>query len=163
MARFWKTGLTVAAALLATAGLLSIASASSSPSRTASSRTKTIHVLQSNSGEFTPVDVGPADPSVGDYVVINTPLLHPTSNRQVGLESAVCTDIELAPSRLQCVTTASFPEGNITFQGAFVFEPPKFVLAITGGTGIYRTAHGTVTFIFPPQEGDLHVVFRVIM
>ena len=165
MARFWKAGLIVAAALLATAGLVSIASASSGPNRTASSsKTKTIHVVQSNVGVDNPVDVGPEGGSVGDYNVINTPFLDPKSNQQVGLESAVCTDIELAPSRLQCVTTASFPEGNITFQGAFLFEPPEpFVLAITGGTGAYRTAHGTVTFIFPPRGDELHVVFRVIL
>jgi hypothetical protein len=164
MARLWKPGLIVAAALLATAGLVSIASASSGPNRTAtSSKTKTIHVVQSNVGVDNRVDVGPEGDSVGDYNVINTPFLDPKSNQQVGLESGVCTEIEAAPGRSQCVTTASFPEGNSTFQGAFLFEPPKFVLAITGGTGAYRTAHGTVTFIFPPQEGELHVVFRVIL
>jgi hypothetical protein len=164
MARFWKAGLIVAAVLVATVGLVSIASASSSSNRTASSRTKTIQVLQSGSGVFTTVDVGPADESIGDYVVINTPLLHPTSHQQVGLESAVCTAIEAPPGREQCVTTASFPAGDITFQGVFVFEPPKpFVLAITGGTGAYRTAHGTVTFSFPQQGGDLLIVFKVIL
>jgi hypothetical protein len=164
MARFWKAGLIVAAALLATAELVSIPSASSGPNRTASSsKTKTIHVVQSNVGVDNPVDVGPEGGSVGDYNVINTPFLDPKSNQQVGLESGVCTSIEAPPGRLQCVTTASFPEGNITFQGAFLFEPPELELAITGGTGAYRTAHGTVTFIFPPQEGELHVVFRVIL
>jgi hypothetical protein len=165
MARFGKAGLIVAAVLVATVGLVSIASASSSPNRTASSsKTKTIQVLQSGSGVFTFVDVGPADDSIGDYTVINTPLLHPTSHQQVGLESAVCTAIEAPPGREQCVTTASFPAGDITFQGVFVFEPPKpFVLAITGGTGAYRTAHGTVTFSFPQQGGDLLIVFKVIL
>jgi hypothetical protein len=62
MARFWKAGLIVAAVLVTTVVWVSIASASSSPNRTASSsKTKTIQVLQSGSGVFTPVDVGPPD------------------------------------------------------------------------------------------------------
>jgi hypothetical protein len=123
MARFWKAGLIVAAVLVTTVVWVSIASASSSPNRTASSsKTKTIQVLQSGSGVFTPVDVGPPDGSIGDYTVINTPLLHPTSHQQVGLESAVCTAIEAPPGREQCVTTASFPAGDITFQGVFVLS-----------------------------------------
>ena len=45
----------------------------------------------------------------------------------------------------QCVATLSLPEGQVTVQGLVVFTNPakvRFVQAVTGGTGAYRTAHG---------------------
>ena len=49
---------------------------------------------------------------------------------------------------LQCVVTAELPKGQIAAQGLVTFlaatEEPSTV-AITGGTGRYRTAHGELT------------------
>jgi hypothetical protein len=69
--------------------------------------------------------------------------------RSVGHVHTVCTLIKTThPGVEQCVATFSLRGGDITVQG-LIKEPrpgtnPPFVNAITGGTGAYSTAHGTV-------------------
>jgi hypothetical protein len=53
---------------------------------------------------------------------------------------------------VQCLVTLLLPEGQITVQGVRTGSltqqlPPPFVLAITGGTGAYKTAHGEVRIV----------------
>jgi hypothetical protein len=44
----------------------------------------------------------------------------------------------------QCVATARLGNGQITVQGLLAGEPETFVLPITGGSGAYLGAEGTV-------------------
>jgi hypothetical protein len=61
------------------------------------------------------------------------------------------------------VGTAHFAAGDITFQGLFVSVTGKAnVLAVTGGTGAYRTADGTVTVTIL-KSGATDVVFRLTL
>lgn len=165
MSRSWKALVTVLAVLLGTVALMSIAAASSSTSTaTSSSTTKTIHVIQPQSAAFTFVDVGAPGPSIGDYVVITSPFLNPTTHQKVGSGAIVCTAVKHgSPPPLQCVGTASFAGGDITLQGIFVSVTGKAnVLAVTGGTGAYQTARGTVTVTILPN-GATDLVFRLIL
>jgi hypothetical protein len=165
MSRSWKAVLAaVGAVVLVTVGLMSFAAASSPSSATSNSETKTIHVIQPRSAVFTEVDVGATGPSPGDYVVITSPLLNPATRQRVGSGGVVCTLLRVTrtfPS--QCVGTAHFAAGDITFQGLFVSVTGKAnVLAITGGTGAYRTADGTVTVTIL-KSGATDVVFRLTL
>jgi hypothetical protein len=166
MSRSWKAVLAaVGAVVLITVGLMSFASASSSSSSTtSSSTTKTIHVIQPNSAVFTNVDVGPTGESPGDYVVITSPFLSPATHQKVGSGAVVCTLVKVTPTfPSQCVGTASFAAGDITLQGIFLTVTGKAnVLAVTGGTGAYRTAHGTVTVTIL-KSGATDLVFRLIL
>ncbi len=76
----------------------------------------------------------------------------------------VCTLLKATPTfPSQCVGTAHFAAGDITFQGLFVTVTGKAnVLAVTGGTGAYRTAHGTVTVTIL-KSGATDLVFRLIL
>ena len=160
MHRYARAVLVLAvAALLGTVGLVSFASASSN-----TSVTKTIHVVQPESAVFTNVDVSPTGDSPGDYVVITSRLIKPGTNEKVGSVAAVCTLLKVTstfPS--QCVGTASFSNGDITVQGIFLtIEGKHNVLAITGGTGAYQTAHGTVTATIL-RSGATDLVFKLIL
>ena len=65
---------------------------------------------------------------------------------------------------MQFVATAALPKGQITTQGLGTFTdgPAKFELAITGGTGKYRTAHGTLSVEEVGGEEEFLLTFRVI-
>ena len=166
MSRSWKAVLAaVGAVVLITVGLMSFASASSSSSSTtSSSTTKTIHVIQPASAVFTNVDVGPTGDSPGDYVVVTNPFLSPSTHQKVGSGAVVCTLVKVTPTfPSQCVGTASFAAGDITLQGIFLTVTGKAnVLAVTGGTGAYRTAHGTVTVTIL-NSGAADVLFKLIL
>ena len=54
-------------------------------------------------------------------------------------------DLGQAGARFQCAATVSLPEGQLTVQGPATLTETgnqPFMLAITGGTGAYRTARG---------------------
>lgn len=53
----------------------------------------------------------------------------------------------------QCLATLDLPNGQITVQGAFVGEPTDFTFAVTGGTGDYTGAGGTIRIQDPEEEG----------
>jgi hypothetical protein len=49
----------------------------------------------------------------------------------------------------------SLPKGQVTLQGLVTFSEqsrPTFTVAITGGTGAYRTAHGEATITESEDE-----------
>ncbi|MGA6154352.1 allene oxide cyclase barrel-like domain-containing protein [Stenotrophomonas sp. NPDC087984] len=68
----------------------------------------------------------------------------------VGRFDETCTVTRTSPmdtSDLQCQITLSLSEGQITVQGVFAITgagPGDITLAITGGTGRFRTAHGFI-------------------
>jgi hypothetical protein len=166
MPRSSRAVLIAAVALIGTVGAMSLASASSGQTATSDKdrKTKTIHVIQTNEAVFTNIDVGATGDSPGDYVVITGPLVRPATSQRVGSVNAVCTLMQVTdefPS--QCVATASFRQGDITAQGVFLSVPgAPNVLAVTGGTGAYKTAHGTVTATIL-EDGATDLVFRLIL
>jgi hypothetical protein len=102
-------------------------------------------------------DLDPSGLSLGDYFVVTEDLFR--QGKKVGTDHAICTITRLEPptgtpkrGALQCVVTLVLPEGQITVQGVRTGslsqqQPPRFTLAITGGTGAYKTAHGQVRIV----------------
>ncbi|MGW7048264.1 allene oxide cyclase barrel-like domain-containing protein [Streptomyces avermitilis] len=94
------------------------------------------------------VDVPPPGNSQGDELIVTGDLIR--SNATVGRFDEVCTTTRTGlfdTSDLQCQITLSLPLGQITVQGVFAITgvgPGDITLAITGGTGLYRTAHGFI-------------------
>ena len=96
------------------------------------------------------IDVGDEGESLGDYFVFSDDLF--MKGRMVGTLEGQCTvtriDEEARAFHQQCLVTAVLPKGQITVQGAVVFEEDsgedRFTLAVTGGTGRYSGAGGEV-------------------
>jgi hypothetical protein len=70
------------------------------------------------------------------------------SGKVVGQDVSRCT--ETPSSRLQCRGTYTLHNGTIRFAGTIGFGNNR--IPITGGTGTYRGAHGTVSTIFNKTE-----------
>jgi hypothetical protein len=128
------TALAVSAALVEG----SVASAQSNPA--VASHKETSLKFDVEFSPFNYTDLGPPGPSAADVIVFHDKLLQ--SGRQVAEDVGSCVVVE--PDGLSNCT------GVITFLDqrgslAFAFRnspPPRKTLAITGGTGIYRTADG---------------------
>ena len=95
------------------------------------------------------VDLPPAGTSPGDELVVSGDLIRSTTT--VGRFNEVCTIthhiVATDTSDLECQVTLSLPQGHLTVQGVFTITstgPGDITLAITGGTGSYRKAHGYV-------------------
>ncbi|MEU1802572.1 hypothetical protein [Streptomyces sp. NPDC019937] len=106
--------------------------------------------LVAHQTQFSFVDVGTPGPSQGDEFVLSGDLLQGSTT--VGTFGEVCTLTRVGPVvdsfDQQCVGTLRLPGGDITIQGMISVTAagpePDINLAITGGTGRYRTAHGFV-------------------
>jgi hypothetical protein len=78
--------------------------------------------------------------------------------------SCVVVSAPPAPALANCTAIFRVPGGNITAQTPAVPGPAPKRLALTGGTGIYRTAGGDGTLVeFGPVHGKLtlHVLSLV--
>lgn len=103
------------------------------------------------------LDLGPTGPTVGDRFVFSDNVFR--GNTQVGILGGECTVARLEPEPVpagqeptsavvNCVVTIQLPKGQVTLQGLITFSEQagnRFTVAITGGTGAYRTAHGEAT------------------
>jgi hypothetical protein len=103
--------------------------------------TLTFHVETS---PFDYTDLGDPGPSAADVIVFHDTLF--TRGHRVGHQVGSCTLVE-ASGRANCTGVVTLRgRGTITF----AFEnapPPRKILAVTGGTGAYRTAQGDGSFI----------------
>jgi hypothetical protein len=135
--------------VLAVAGI-TLASASP-PASVASTdnkdRVQVIHLV-ARADQETFLDLGEQGNSLGDQMVFSDNLFR--GGKKVGISGATCTLVRLVPRvsvTFQCVVTLSLPRGQITVRGLVSFpeaDQTPFFVAITGGTGAYRTAHGEV-------------------
>jgi hypothetical protein len=104
------------------------------------------------------VDVGASGESPGDYFLFENKLMTPDGSRQVGRDSGRCT---LGIGTFSCDATAKiFGKGKIVVSGALFSENDNRI-AITGGTGAYRTAHGQLV-IDDLGNGNTVLAFHVI-
>jgi len=94
------------------------------------------------------LDFGAAGPSLGDELVFSESLSR--HGREVGVSGVVCTITQTTPpydvAWFHCVGTLSLRRGQITLQGLIQVQgendPGPFKVAVTGGTGAYRSAGG---------------------
>jgi hypothetical protein len=116
------------------------------------------------------VDVGAPGPSVGDRVIFAADAFR--NGQQVGVGAGDCVVVRyrLAGDRPdtrieQCVATLSLPQGQIMIQWLIdrVRDPQPAKLALTGGTGAFRTAHGEMIASEPDAQGIEPLTLRLIL
>jgi hypothetical protein len=107
------------------------------------------------------INEGAPGPSVGDRSVFSDDVFR--DGVKVGTDGGDCVLVQVTPgatqnaepqaATAQCTATVKLPEGQITAQGLvdFISNEP-FTIAITGGTGQYRTAHGEVRVTQESEE-----------
>ena len=99
--------------------------------------------------QLTRFPVTPGSVSQGDQVVVRSDLFDEAHNK-VGESHGTCTTTRGgADEAEQCVVTYILPGGQLTVQGMYFGilnpgPPPSFDNAITGGTGKYHRARGSV-------------------
>jgi hypothetical protein len=92
------------------------------------------------------IDVGGSNPGpdVGDIVVLDDQLL--ADGRTIGRDGGSCVFTNVSLPEAACVITFKLPRGTITAQWLNQ-PPPRKVLAVTGGTGLYRNARGEAVIV----------------
>lgn len=99
-------------------------------------------------GEFAMADLAAphaGEPGIGDLMAFTQRLTK--GGRTVGRVSNVAVGVDQTRHLFQANGTMVLPDGKVTFAG-LVSQGSRFTLAVTGGTGSYRGARGTLAFSF---------------
>ncbi len=157
--------LTVGAAtgLVLAAGAIAVGATSASSDRSSGDVLRLVG--KEVSSQF--LDLGEADFSEGDQFVFTNDLLR--GDTKVGEDGGWCIVTRLTQegaATMECHGVNSLPGGLITVQGMVTYAPGEEIkaepyhFAITGGTGKYRTARGTVRIKEVSGE-QLRLTFRL--
>ena len=99
-----------------------------------------IHVVEHYNNNVI-IDLGPKGDSMGDLNPFADPIFDAANKKQVGYESGNC--IRTIVGKLyECNWTVFLKGGQISVEGPSYDKNANSVLAIIGGTGIYRDARG---------------------
>lgn len=110
------------------------------------------------------LDLGDPGASVGDQYVFGGNVSEQQGGTPLGRIAGQCATI--SDTELLCTSSFAFNGGQISFQAlvdvTVFYAGQPFDFAVTGGTGPYRNAHGTVTGqILPDPPGGSDALFTV--
>ncbi|MGY1943092.1 allene oxide cyclase barrel-like domain-containing protein [Nocardia asiatica] len=104
--------------------------------------------------QYASLDLGQPGVSVGDMDVYSGNAIQ--DGRTVGRGGGSCQTLHIEGENIttQCSITMELTQGSVTMQSQWVRGASPLDMAITGGTGVYREARGTVRFwdIGTPNE-----------
>ena len=119
----------------------------------------TIHVIEHATTDAV-TNGGPAD-SAGNLLTFANEVFNAANTRKVGTDQGYCVRIEVGKS-WECNWTTFLRDGQITVEGPFL-DTGNSTLAVTGGTGAYRNARGSMELIYRnPAGSEFEFVFRLI-
>jgi len=119
----------------------------------------TVHVIE-HAKTDTVIDTGKRGDTTGDLLTFHNPVFDRANAKQVGRDQGQCIRIAVGAS-WECTWTTFLPGGHVTVEGPF-FDTRNSVLAITGGTGIYRNARGAMVLESRAGGTQFDFVFRLI-
>jgi allene oxide cyclase len=109
----------------------------------------------------TVVDLTTNGDSTGDLLTFHNELFDDGNEIVVGTDQGECTRIEVGVS-WECRWINVLEGGSITVEGPFFDQGPS-AMAITGGTGAYRGARGSMRLVARDAAGtEYDFVFRIL-
>lgn len=119
----------------------------------------TIHVIEHATSDA--VTNGSASDAAGNVLTFANPVYDSRDAQQVGSDQGYCVRIVVGKT-WECNWTTFLPNGQITVEGPFS-DTGNTVVAITGGTGKYRNARGSMELNYHNPAGtEFDFVFHVI-
>lgn len=102
---------------------------------------QTLHVVEHALTDST-LDLGAKGDSPGDLLTFANPVFDAANRRRVGADQGYCIRV-VAGRSWECFWTLTLKSGQITVEGPFR-DGLDSVLAVTGGTGAYAGARGSM-------------------
>lgn len=158
MRRRWAS-LAAAVVLAGTAIAVSLVSASSAGPGI------TLHVVEHATTDAV-IDTGLVGDTSGDLLTFANDIYDSSNTDKVGTDQGDCVRIDPAAGSWECRWVTIFPKsaevrsGTITVEGPF-YDTSNSTLAVTGGTGLYKGATGTMRLLAGPGEGEYEFIFHL--
>ena len=118
----------------------------------------TIHVIE-HARTDTVIDTGKKGDTTGDLLTFHNPVFDKADRKQAGHDQGQCIRIAVGSS-WECTWTTFLPGGQIVVAGPF-YDAKDSTLAITGGTGRYRDARGTMDLHARSGGTEFAFVFHI--
>jgi allene oxide cyclase len=129
-----------AAAVLVAAPVAALASTSSSGPPPPFTVHVVEHAITDTVQEFHPPNL-----SLGDTLGWHNPVYNASDTSQVGMDNGYCVrTVATGKTEWECAWTTLLPGGDITVEGPYYDDGTDTTLAVTGGTGIYTGADGSM-------------------
>lgn len=138
--------------------LISLTVAAASLTLASSAAAKTIRLVEHADTDAT-TDLGTTGDSAGDILTFANPVFNAANNKQVASDQGYCVRVVVGKS-YECTWTNLLKGGQLVVQGPF-YDAKDSVLAITGGTGAYRDARGTMNLHARADGKSYDFVFHV--
>ncbi len=108
------------------------------------------------------IDIGKPGDSTGDVLTFHNVLYDETNSHRVGKNQGECTRIAPVHGTWLCRWTSWIgDQGSITVEGLFSDNGPT-VLAVTGGTGMFKNARGSMKLGFRNDPAEFDFIYRLI-
>jgi hypothetical protein len=121
---------------------------------------RTIHVVEHATTDAVTNGNANVD-QAGNILTFANDVYDASDTTKVGTDQGSCVRIAVGRS-WECMWTTFLPHGQITVEGPF-YDAGDSVLAITGGTGIYRNARGEMELKYHNPAGtEFDFVFHLI-
>ncbi len=103
-----------------------------------------IHVIE-HALTDTVQEFHPGKMSLGDVLGFHNPVFDAANKHQVGIDNGQCTrTVATGKTEWECFWTTFLAHGQITVEGPFFDDGTDTTLTITGGTGVYVGATGSM-------------------
>src|SRR5882724_3244922 len=100
------------------------------------------------------LDLGVKGDSVGDLLTFANPVYDATNKTQLGSDQGYCVRV-IAGKSWECFWTLRLKDGQITIEGPF-YDAGDSVMAVTGGTGKYIGAKGSMKLHSRDAKGSAY-------
>jgi hypothetical protein len=109
----------------------------------------------------TVIDTGGAGDTAGDLLTFHNKVYNAANTAVVGNDRGDCVRINPAAGSWECRWVTNLAGGSLTVEGTF-WDTRGSVLAITGGTGRFRNARGSMELRSRAGGTEFAFVFNVI-
>ncbi len=135
------TAVITSAVAMAALPVVALATDGSSDHR---AHSKVIHVVEHALSDTVQQFHPPAD-SVGDVLGFHNPVFNAADTQQIASDNGYCVHtVVTGKTEWECNITTMLAAGNITVEGEFFDDGSDSTLSITGGTGKYAGADGSM-------------------
>ncbi len=121
--------------------------------------TTEIHVVEHPDTDIVVDTDGDATDSTGDLLTFHNKVYDKTDDQRVGRDMGECVRIDVRRGSWECRWTTFLEGGQITVEGPF-YDTEDTVLAVTGGTGVYASAQGSME-IHALGDGKYDFIFEL--
>jgi hypothetical protein len=131
------------------------------PGAAAPSKAKTtIHVIEHGATDTVVDTDGDGNISTGDLLTFHNKVFDASDSHRVGRDMGECVRIDNRRGTWECRWTTYLAGGELTVEGPF-YDEHGSVLAVTGGTGAYLGARGSMEIHARGGEADYDFIFHL--